>query len=334
MRITRDLLHKLARDTAEKYVRRNRSLICIYLTGSLLEDDPLLGGTTDIDLIVVHNSQPPYPREIIQLSDEVHLDIANLPSSDFYQPRKLRRDPWLGTFLCSNPVVLHDTQHWFEFTQASAGAQFTRPDNVLQRARKLAETARQIWANLIAEKTFDSPQILLSYLSSIENAANSVAVLSGAPLTERRFLLNFPERAEAVQSPDLASGLIDLIVPEDFDADRIESWVSSWQESLLASSQVESVHPKLLPPRFLYYTRAVDTLSKKAPYPALWLILRTWTQAVLSLPDSTSQMQSWRDACKQLSLDSASLSNRCSALDSYLDSIEEILDSFASKYGV
>ena len=135
MRITRALLHKLARDNAEKIVRRNRELVCIYLTGSLLEAEPLLGGTTDIDLIVVHNSQPAYPREMVHLSDEVHLDIAHLSIDSFRQPRSLRTDPWLGSFLNANPTLLHDTQHWFEFTQASAGAQFDQPENVIENFR-------------------------------------------------------------------------------------------------------------------------------------------------------------------------------------------------------
>ena len=40
--------------------------------------------------------------------------------------------------------------------------------------------------------------MVASYLEAVGNAANSVAVLSGEPLTERRFLLEFPQRAEAL----------------------------------------------------------------------------------------------------------------------------------------
>ncbi len=333
MRITRDLLHKLARDNAEKIARRNRDLICIYLTGSLLEEEPLLGGTTDIDLIVVHNSQPAYPREMVRLSDEVHLDVANLSVNEFYQPRNLRSDPWLGGFLCANPIVLHDTQHWFEFTQASAGAQFDQPENVIVRARKLAASARQAWVELFDEKSLDRPQQLLNYLSAIERAANAVAVLTGTPLTERRFLLQFPQRAEAAGKAALAADLTDLIVPHEFDPQEIAVWLPAWKESLAAASQTEGVQPRLLPPRLPYYTRAAEALIENAPFPALWLVLRTWTQAALTLAPS-EQIQPWQAACKQLALDQENFNRRYAALDAYLDSVEETLDEYAARYGV
>ncbi|HZW05247.1 MAG TPA: hypothetical protein VFF68_15045, partial [Anaerolineaceae bacterium] len=69
MRITRDHLLKIAREMAEQRARRNRGLVCIYLTGSLLTDAPLLGGTADIDLILIHNSEPAYPREVVRITD-------------------------------------------------------------------------------------------------------------------------------------------------------------------------------------------------------------------------------------------------------------------------
>ncbi len=334
MRITRDLLLKLARDNAEKIVRRNRGLICIYLTGSLLDEEPLLGGTTDIDLIVVHNSQPPYPREMVRLSDEVHLDIANLPLNDFYQPRNLRGDPWLGSFLCANPIVLHDTQHWFEFTQASAGAQFDQPENVVLRARKLAADARQTWVNLFEVKSLDQPEQMLDYLSAIEKAANAIAVLSGTPLTERRFLLHFPQRAEAVDRRALAEDLTNLIIPPDFDPQEISVWMPAWIESLSAASQSEGVQPRLLPPRLPYYIRAAEALFDTAPFPALWLVLRTWTQATAQLSGSKDQLHTWQDAFKQLALDKDNFNRRYAGLDAFLDSVEETLDSYAARYGV
>lgn len=334
MRITRDLLHKLAREAVEKYVRRTRGLVCIYLTGSLLEDEPLLGGTTDIDLFVVHNSEPAFPREIVRLSDEVHLDIASLSQNDFHQPRNLRSDPWLGAYFCANPIVMYDTQHWFEFTQASVGSQFDLPENVVLRARKLAESARQTWTALFDEKSFDKPGQLLAFLTAIENAANAIAVLSGTPLTERRFLLNFPQRAEAVARSGLAASLTDLFVPADFDPQAVSTWMPAWQKSLSSASQVEGVPPRLLAPRLPYYQRAAEALASQAPYSALWLVLRTWTLAAETLYGSIEHIQAWGEACKQLQLDKEHFASRHTALDSFLDAVEETLDQYAARYGV
>ena len=131
MRITREALLKLARNTVDLRTRLDRHLVCVYLTGSLLSNEPLLGGTTDIDLVFVHDSEPPVAREVERVSDEVHLDIAHFSQMVFQHPRSLRLDPWLGGYLIENPVVLYETQHWFEFTQASVAAQFNRPETIL-----------------------------------------------------------------------------------------------------------------------------------------------------------------------------------------------------------
>ncbi|MDZ4158456.1 MAG: hypothetical protein U1B80_01585, partial [Anaerolineaceae bacterium] len=133
MRITRELLLKLARTTAANRLLANRSVLCVYLTGSLLDDEPLLGGTADIDLIFIHDSQPPAAREVERISNEVHLDIAHLSQENFQHTRRLRTDPWFGSFLCASPIVLHDTHHWFDFIQASVCSQFHDPEYVVRR---------------------------------------------------------------------------------------------------------------------------------------------------------------------------------------------------------
>jgi hypothetical protein len=131
MRITRDSLMSLARDFAALRFREERDLVCIYLTGSMCLQNPLLGGTTDIDLIFVHSKDPAEAREIQRINDDVSFDIAHLPQSVFEQPRHLRLNPWLGSFLCENPLILKENQHWFEFTQAAVCAHFNAPETVL-----------------------------------------------------------------------------------------------------------------------------------------------------------------------------------------------------------
>ena len=90
MRITPALLLKIARDTVAQRTRSDRGLLSIYLHGSLLEDDPLLGGTADIDLGVIHDEEYSMEREIQRLTDEVHLDIAHHARSDYRWARSLR----------------------------------------------------------------------------------------------------------------------------------------------------------------------------------------------------------------------------------------------------
>ena len=147
MRITRETLHTIARELAENYARRNRDLACIYLTGSLLGDSPLLGGTTDIDLVFVHTSAPAFPREVVRLSDEVHLDIAHFSQTVFHQPRHLRVEPWIGAHLFNNAISLYDTAHWFELPKP-APVHSSTCRKMWSPVRALAAEARQSWLDL------------------------------------------------------------------------------------------------------------------------------------------------------------------------------------------
>ena len=334
MRITREALHTIARETAEKYARRNRDLACIYLTGSLLSDLPLLGGTTDIDLVFVHTSTPAFPREVVRLSDEVHLDIAHFSQTIFHQPRHLRVDPWVGAHLFNNAVALYDTAHWFEFTLSSAGAQFNLPENVVARARKLAAKARQRWQDLEINPDTAQPTRMLAYLSALENAANSITSITAAPLTERRFILQFPEHAVAIGRPGLSAGLLDLFSPESLTAQDLTNWFDDWKACLQTVSQMENVPPRLAPTRLYYYERAVAALNEENTPAALWLVLRTWTRAISMLKTDSEHVQAWQNACQQLELDGTHFQQHLSLLDRYLDSVEETLDSWAQKYGV
>ena len=110
MRITRDTLLKIARDTAAERVRVSRRVICIYLTGSCVVDEPLLGGTADIDLVIIEDGQPLLAREVVRLNDEISLDISHYAQEDFLHPRSLRVDPWLGPILYNKPTMLQTMQ--------------------------------------------------------------------------------------------------------------------------------------------------------------------------------------------------------------------------------
>lgn len=334
MRITRESLHTIARETAEKYARRNRDLVCIYLTGSLLSDAPLLGGTTDIDLIFVHAATPPFTREVLRLSDEIHLDIAHYPQTVYQQPRHLRRDPWIGAHLYLNSQMLYDTQHWFEFTQAAAGAQFDLPENVSGRARKLETGARQGWFDLQTQPGSSPVEKMHLYLKALEDAANSISSISGAPLTERRFIQAFPERAAAVGRPGLAGGLVDLFTSEGLTSEELTAWFEPWKDSLKAASQIENVPPRLAPARLSYYERAAAALNEDNPAAAWWLVLGTWTRALLALGKDNEHQIAWEQACLIAELAETHFEQRLTQLDTYLDAVEDLLDSWSKKYGV
>lgn len=334
MRITRETLLKLARDTVQLQLQRDRRLVCIYLTGSLLIEEPLLGGTTDIDLIFVHDSEPLIEREIVRMSDEVHLDIAHYSQMVFHQPRHLRVDPWIGPFLCQNPIILHDSHHWFEFTQAAVCAQFKQPEYVYQRARVLSDQARQGWLSLHLGSVEGDTKRVLAYLYALENAANAVASFNGPPLTERRLMLQLGPRAEAAGRPGLAGGLVDLITADSVSPDEWHAWQTAWSDALSAAGRLEAHPARLDPHRKQYYTRAAASLWDSSPEAALWIALRTWTLALDCLEESTPGFVIWQDACRSLKLDKSSFPERLEQMDAYIDGVEETLDQWAREYGI
>lgn len=334
MRITREKLLKLAQAQTAMRTMQNRRLVCIYLTGSLLDADPLLGGTADIDLFFIHDTPPPQAREIVPLSAEVHLDIVHLDQEQFQQPRSLRRDAWLGGFLCQNPLVLHDRGHWFEFVQAGVCAHFFRPENILQRVQPLLDAARQNWMTLHTTGEMDAAQSTAKYLSALEQTANAVACLSGTPLTERRLFLHFPQRAQAIGQPELSAGLIALLTGgADLSAEEpAPSWFAAWQNALADASQSEHPPVSLHPARLAYYTRAAQALWSETPAAALWIILRTWCAALECLPAAHASRPAFGELCRTLSLDP--LEERLEALDVYLDTVEELIESWAKQNGL
>ena len=239
MRITRETLLKLAQESVTERVRTNRGIVSAYVAGSLLTQEPLLGGTTDIDLFFIHDSHPAYDREIVRLSPDVHLDIAHHHQTLYHHPRHLCTDLWLGSTLYFNPILLHDTQHWFEFTQASVRSLFWQADNVMRRARPLAEKARQTWMRLQAGERSPVEGFSL-YLDALEAAANAIAGLTGSPLSERRFLIHFSSRAQAVEQTGLAAGLAGLLGQANVDVETVQGWIPACKAAFLeAGNQIK-----------------------------------------------------------------------------------------------
>jgi hypothetical protein len=332
MRITSATLHKIARDTVARRTRTDRGLLSIYLHGSLLEDDPLLGGTADIDLVFVHDEGVIVEREIQRLTDEVHLDIAHHERSDYRRARNLRVHPWLGPII-SSCRILYDPHHFMDFTQASVRGQFNRPDYVLARSRNLMEHARQMWVSLDALSAEPGVGDVDLYLRAVEHVANAVASLSGPPLTERRFLMRFPSRAEAVGHPGLYPGLLGLLGAPNVYASTLTEWLAVWKATFQAIPE-ENVPARLHPSRCFYYLRSFEKiLQEEKPHDVLWPLLRTWTQAVRLLPEGSGAAGRWQEAFLHLGLYGDEFQERVSALDAYLDNVEEVVEDWARERG-
>src|SRR5215510_12736518 len=220
MRVTRESLIRIAKETAQERAFNNRDIVAAYLTGSLATDgfDPMLGGTTDIDIIFVHNTEPKHRREFVKLTPDFHVDISHRARTEFKRPRELRLDPWLGWEMY-DPMLLFEREKFFEFVQAGlrAGFEFNAPAPSLHRSRLLLSQARQTWRELLQINDTVSPADILKYMNVLYYAVNTVAELSGPPLQERHLLLEFPTRAEAAQRSGMVESLHDLLGSSSLD---------------------------------------------------------------------------------------------------------------------
>ena len=336
MRITRDTLLKIVRDTVTQRTRSDRGILAIFMHGSLLEDEYLLGNTTDLDLFIIHTDAVPVQREIVHLTDDIHIDISHYLNRDFRNTRMLRVHPWIGPTL-KDARILFDPQHFLDFTQASVRGQYDEPDHVIERSRKQVASARQIWQSLHELHSDPSPKDILSYLRALENAANSIVGVSGSPLTERRFLVRLPQRLEAAGRPGLYPGLLGMLGAQYVDGETLKSWLPLWQSAyreVAATTTIEQIPARIHPLRESYYSHAFEALmGGSQPLTALWPLLRSWTLAITTLVQPGEHRANWQTGLERLNLAGASFRERVAGLDAYLDMVEETLDQWAVANG-
>jgi len=336
MRVTRESLIRIAKETAQERAFNDRDIIAAYLTGSLVDDnlDPMLGGTTDIDIILVHASEPKHRREFVRLTPDFHVDISHRAKAEFKRPRELRLDPWLGWEMY-DPMLLYEREKFFEFVQAGlrAGFEFNAPAPALQRSRALLAHGRQIWRDLLEISDAVTPRDVAQYMKSLYHAVNAVAELSGPPLQERRLMLEFASRAETAGRPGMEAALIGLMGASELEGPTIQSWLPEWKLAFESAVESGRVDPRIHHTRMNYYEKAIlAILESDKPRAALWSLLQTWTLAVEVLPDMAGDP--WRAACGQLGLTAVSIEERVNALDHFLDEVEVLLDELAEQYGL
>ena len=334
MRVTRESLIRIAKETAQERAYNNKDIIAAYLTGSLLTEEPFLGGVTDIDLVLVTANKPPMTREIVALTPDFHLDISYHSKAEYDPPRELRVNPWLG-YEIYDPMLLHESQHFFEFTQASvrAGFEFHEPALVLQRCRTLLDHGRKIWFDLMDIRADSGPMDVRKYLKSLYHGVNVIAELNGPPLPERRLLLLFPSLAKQANRPGLSAGLLGLLGATGVDASTLESWLPEWESMFKAAFKTGTAEARIHTARLNYYKKCFEAmLGGEDPTVMLWPLFNTWTYAAVALPES--EISAWGVAREKLGLAGESFVERVEGLDHFLDELDILLDEIAAANGL
>jgi len=334
MRVTRESLIRIAKETAQERAYNDKNIIAAYLTGSLLTEEPFLGGVTDIDLVLVTANKPPMTREIVALTPDFHLDISFHAKAEYDPPRELRVNPWLG-YEIYDPMLLYESQHFFEFTQASvrAGFEFHEPALVLQRCRKLLDHGRKIWFDLMDVGEKAGPKDVAKYLKSLYHAVNVIAELHGPPLPERRLLLLFPSLAEQADRPGMSIGLLGLLGGTGMDASTLEGWLPEWEVMFKAAFETGKADTRIHTARLNYYQKCFEAmLGSEDPTVMLWPLLNTWTHAAVALPEEA--IGAWQTARTKVGLAGNGFVERVEGLDHYLDELDILLDEIAEANGL
>jgi hypothetical protein len=330
MRITRDILLNQAKENAAKLAVKDHGLVCIYIAGSLLQENPFIGGITDIDLICIHAFPVTNRREVIRLTPEISLDLAHYEQEEYEPPRKLRTNAWIGGEMENVPIVLHDSLHWYDFTRASATAQFWRTENIVSRMRSFLVPARKTWSELQDETIPQGVKRVTSLLNALRDTANSLAVLSGSPLPLRRMLQDLPSRALKASLPDFTGEFIQAFTVNELTDEMFNRWLESYSNLFETLKDVKDTPANLQVFRRNYYEKAIRALYPEHPAAAIWILLRTWTQAAPALPKTGQSYKDWQALCRDLELDNRHIPARLELLDHLLDQAEETTDRLQS----
>jgi hypothetical protein len=129
-------------------------------------------------------------------------------------------------------------------------------------------------------------------------------------------------------------GVNGLLGAHRVEEEQIPAWVSAWEATYDAiPEEARPAHLHIY--RKDYYLRAFDAILESGePKAILWPLLNTWTLAASVLSASNPAFQSWRDACQQLTLLSADLTERAAALDAFLDQADEAILKWDQEYGI
>jgi hypothetical protein len=211
---------------------------------------------------------------------------------------------------------------------------FDQPDNVLARIQSQLRSARQTWLEFHNQDYESGPEQVWRYLTALEAVANGLACLSGPPLTERRFLLHFPARAEAAGQPGLYAGLLGLLGVGDLDPRAMPNWIPLWDEAFEEVCDQPTAPRSLHRHRKAYYRKAFGELLSGGQPLAAWPLMRTWTQAVLHLHPGSPQREVWETTFDGIKLTGEGFEERLAGLDVYLDQVDEVFEAWRGERGI
>lgn len=335
MKITKEKLLRLSDSYIQQRSRKDRSIVCAYLTGSLLRDYPFINGTTDVDIIMIHSDLPQPYRELTGISDEASFDIYHYPRSYFANPRDLRIDPWIGSSLCFDPIVLFGKGHWYEFVLSSVEASFFLPENCLQRALIFNRESHKFYSKLqrLINTQYDVTYVF-NYILCIENAVNSLACLNHRPLTMRHFLQDFIECCNDLNCTNLIAETIGLISENNNLEQYYQYYSQFWNYyfDYFSNYVREDFFPEYGKFRLPYYQKAVEAYWETHLPSAVWIMLNTWTHIFSAM--NMEQNEAFHSFLGMNGLTPQQGMNRLEQIEHFLEQVDDTIDNWVKNHGI
>jgi hypothetical protein len=329
MRVDRDTLIDLARKESEHRAKTG-DVISTYLIGSVARGDYMLGDTTDIDIVMIHDHPPTVDREIKPISGMVHFDIAHHHRDLYQPPRELRIHPWLGPPV-TEPVFLFDPDHFFEWAQAGARGQFFRADHKLVRAQTFLDMARTTQTILP-----ESSRWLKTYLQAVIEGANGISTLHRFPAAGRRILLDLESACQILDFEDVYTAVVSLLGAQALEPGQLGEYMSAWEQAYsVAADEMPDV--SISPVRWNYFHAGVQALLDSGQaLAAMWPMLTTWERAmhILHTVDRIAPHRpAWDAFLSTLDLSEAGQQQRQEQLDHFLDRMDYLVEHWADRVG-
>lgn len=329
MRVDRETLIDLARVESERRAKMG-DVISSYLIGSVARGDHMLGDTTDIDIVMIHDDPPGIDREIVPLANMVHFDIAHHDRELYQPPRELRTHPWLGPPI-TEPVFLFDPDHFFEWAQAGARGQFFRADHTLSRSKAFLDMARETQALVPT-----SGRWVKTYMHALIEGANAIATLHRFPAAGRRVLIELESACQAVGFSDVYPAVISLLGARELIGSELDEHLQAWEQAFSVAA-AELPDAIISPARWNYYHAGVKALQVAGnAQAALWPLLETWERALHilhTLDRAAPHRPAWEACLERLELSQSHRKARQEQLDHFLDRMDSLVGQWADQVG-
>lgn len=336
MRVTKEKLIKLSETFIRQRALKDRTILCAYLTGSILKEYPFINGTTDVDMIIIHTDLQQAYREPVSISEEATFDIYHYPKEYFQNPRNLRTDPWIGSSLCFDPLAIFKKGHWYEFILSSVESSFFVPENVMSRALVFNKEAHKYFSALsrFANTTYDVTYVF-NYLLCLENALNSLACLTRNPLTMRNMLRSFTEVCAELEGADeLPKQAAALITKQPDVAKFMPYYVQHWSYyfDYFAAYTNPGFYPEYAKFRLPYYIKAAQGYVEADLPSAVWIMLTTWTHINAAM--RIEQNEAFHSFLMLNGLHPQLAFERMKELDAFLERVDDTIDAWGRSKGI